>query len=945
MKLLLFLALFASLSLHAARVPWTSSRIHGLPGPPEPYKLERAFPKLSFDNPVEMVWSPELNRFAVLEVGGKVYSFEDDSGVINPDLMIDLEAAVMDERAYGLVFHPNFKKNRFVFLCYIKGDEVKDGTKVSRFSVRDTEPPTIDPASEKIIISWKSGGHNGGSLHFGPDGFLYISTGDGTSPSPPDALNTGQDISDLLSSVLRIDVDNPENGKAYRVPPDNPFVDLKGARPEVWAYGFRNPWKMGFDPETGDLWLGDVGWEKIEMIYKGRSGGNYGWSVTEGSQPVKPNDTRGPTPILAPTVEHPHSVAKSITGGFVYHGSRLKDLDDAYIYGDYVTGKIWGLREGDDWHKELTDSTIGIICFAPDAAGELYVVDYNGPIYRLVENDANANSQLFPQMLSQTGLFDDIETLEPAPGVLPYTVNAEAWHDHASAQRLIALPGYTKLGIYETNDGYKGYQLGAWSFPDGAVIAKTLSLELETGDPTTARRIETQILHLYNDQWHAVNYLWNDSQTDAVLATDAGSDSLFKVKDAVAPGGVRQQRWHHPSRTECMLCHNNRSGNIWTFNEAQLNTGRQLDRFIDFELFEKPISEKRPVITNPHDERSSIEARARAYLHVNCTHCHTRGGGGTAVFQTRIEFSLEETTLVRGKPTQGDLGIQDPLLITPGDPYRSVLYHRMAKLGHGRMPQFGSQVVDEKGLALIREWIANMPRDDMDSTAVTHATKLKNFVPGKLSPVDKLLASPETALLLADTLTGKDLELQYIRTAIERAASHKNAFVRDLFLRFQEQPATSNRIDLSPSTAEILALPGDVKRGRELFRRADLLCLNCHQTEEQGRDFGPDLDGIGGKFNREQILDQILRPSNIINPEYVLQEVELNGGEHLAGFIRHRTKKEILLRDPANQEHHIPYTKIKAVRPSSFSAMPLGITQNLTIQEAADLLDYLSSLK
>ena len=945
MRLLLFLALFAVLPLHAARVSWTTSRIHGLPEPPEPYKLERAFPGLSFNNPVEMVWSPVLKKFALLEVDGKVFTFADDQEVMIPELMIDLKATLKAERAYGLVFHPDFKKNRFVYLCYIEGEDIADGTKVSRFTVRDTESPTIDPASEKIIIKWRSGGHNGGSLQFGLDGFLYISTGDATSPAPPDGLNTGQDISDLLSSVLRIDVDNSEVGNAYRVPADNPFLDIKGARPEVWAYGFRNPWRMSFDKKIGDLWLGDVGWEKFEMIYKVRSGGNYGWSVTEGSQPVKPKDTRGPTPILAPTVEHPHSEARSITGGFVYHGSRLKDLAGAYIYGDYITGKIWGLRERDKWHRELADTTLSIICFAPNAEGELYVVDYGGPIYRFVENPVPANSKPFPSKLSETGLFVDVVNLKPAPGVLPYVINAGAWHDHATVQRLVALPGKTKLGIYETTDGYKGYQEGAWSFPDGAVIAKIISLEMDTGDPATTRRIETQILHRHNDQWHAVNYLWNEAQTDAVLAPDEGSDSLFKVKDDRAPGGVRLQSWHHASRTECMLCHNNRTGNIWSFNLAQLNTGKQLDRLVKSEIFEKPLPENRPVITDPYDIESSVDDRARAYLHVNCTHCHTRGGGGTAMFQTRIDFSLEETKLVKTTPTQGDLGIQDPYVIAPGDPYRSVLYHRMAKLGPGRMPHFGSQIVDEKGLDLIRKWITGMPQDDIVPTAVTNARTLKDFIHGNLASVDELLARPETALLLAEAITGKDLAKKNLRTAVASAASHKNMFVRDLFLRFQEKPATTDRIGLAPSTAEILALQGDVQRGRALFRRVDLLCLNCHQAEKNGRDFGPDLDGIGSKFNREQILDQILRPSNVIHPEYVLQEVELNDNQHLSGFIPHRTKSEILLRDPANQDHRIPFANIKAIRPSAFSAMPLGITQNLTTQEAADLVDYLRSLR
>ena len=151
-----------------------------------------------------------------------------------------------------MVFHADFRSNRFIYLYYILETISADGTKVSQFKVRDTEPPTIDPASEKVLISWRSGGHKRCSLQFGPDGFLYISTGDCTPAAPPDGLNTGQDISDLLSSVLRIDVGDAEGGKNYRVPADNPFVDVEGARPEVWAYGLLNPWRMSFDRESGE---------------------------------------------------------------------------------------------------------------------------------------------------------------------------------------------------------------------------------------------------------------------------------------------------------------------------------------------------------------------------------------------------------------------------------------------------------------------------------------------------------------------------------------------------------------------------------------------------------------------------------------------------------------------------------------------------------------------
>ena len=184
----------------------------------------------------------------------------------------------------------------------------------------DTEPPAIDATSETTIITWLSGGHNGCCLKFGLDGCLYISTGDGSGPNPPDSRRAGQDISNLLSCILRIDVDHADDGKSYRIPAENPFIDLKGARPEIWAYGLRNPWRMSVDRKTGDLWVGDVGWELWEMLNRIERGGNYGWSVMEGRQPTNPEWPRGPTPILPPTIDVPHSESSSITDGLTYYG-------------------------------------------------------------------------------------------------------------------------------------------------------------------------------------------------------------------------------------------------------------------------------------------------------------------------------------------------------------------------------------------------------------------------------------------------------------------------------------------------------------------------------------------------------------------------------------------------------------------------------------------------
>src|SRR5205823_2440960 len=179
-----------------------------------------------------------------------------------------------------------------------------------------------------------------------------LSCGDGSGIA--DELQTGQDVSDLLASIVRIDVDHPAGGKAYGIPSDNPFVKTRGARPELWAYGLRQVWKYSFDRQTGDLWAGDVGQDLWESVYKIEKGGNYGWSINEGSHPFRPERKKGPTPILKPIVEHNHAEFRCLVGGYIYHGSKLPKLKGAYIYGDYDTGRVWQLRY-DDKEKKVSD--------------------------------------------------------------------------------------------------------------------------------------------------------------------------------------------------------------------------------------------------------------------------------------------------------------------------------------------------------------------------------------------------------------------------------------------------------------------------------------------------------------------------------------------------------------------------------------------------------------
>ena len=345
------------------RTPWTTSKIRGAPDPPAPYRIERVFEKLKFAEPLDLVSAPGTDRLFVAERYGKIYSFPNDPRVERAELFLDLGKVI-----YGMAFHPKFSENGYVYVTYLADpkNELPDGTHVSRFQVRARQPVALrSRAASNFCLTWPSGGHNGGCLQFGPDGYLYIATGDAGEIADPN--EAGQDLSNLPGSILRIDVDRRDADKAYAIPADNPFVGVAGARAEIWAFGLRQPWKMSFDRETGDLWTGNVGQDLWEMIYRIERGGNYGWSITEGSHPFRPERKRGPGPIIPPIVEHDHANFRSITGGFVYRGRRLPELVGAYIYGDYDTGRIWMLRY--DREAEQGDGKQGARRLEPPPGG------------------------------------------------------------------------------------------------------------------------------------------------------------------------------------------------------------------------------------------------------------------------------------------------------------------------------------------------------------------------------------------------------------------------------------------------------------------------------------------------------------------------------------------------------------------------------------------------
>lgn len=913
LRLLCAALLLLAKNAAAERQPWTTSQVRGAPGPAPKYKLERGFSGVQFTNPLDLACSTVLDRWFVAEQGGKIFSIaRDGSGQSEAADLGPLQGR--DGALYGMAFDPGFATNRFFYACYAMKPDLPDGTRVSRFKVSGKERPRIDLASEEILITWLSGGHNGGCLKFGPDGFLYISTGDGAGPNPPDPLKTGQDCSDLLSSVLRIDVHRTEGARKYAVPKDNPFAGMEKVRPEIWAYGFRNPWRMALDAETGELWVADVGWELWELVCRVQRGGNYGWSIVEGRQPVLPDDPRGPTPILPPTWEHPHSEAASITGGLVYRGGQFPDLRGAFVYGDWETGKIWALkadRERVLSVEELTDSTIRVVSFEAGPAGEIAVLDYNGGIYWLARNPKAAEPSQFPARLSETGLFASVPEQRPAAGVYPFQVTAPMWRDFARAERWAALPELSRIDPRER----------PWKFPSNAVLALTFSMEMSTGRPESMRRLETQLLHNTGDGWGAYTYRWNREQTDAELVPAEGADEMLEIEDAGQPGGVRRQPWRYHARTECLRCHNPWCGTALGFQPEQLSSS--LSALNDLAFFS--ARPKQPfVLASPHNEAASLGDRARSYLHANCSHCHRENAGGSVPSVMNFDLPLEKTRMLGARPVLGDLGLDAGKIIAPGDPFGSVLLFRASATGRSRMPYLSSELVDDKGISLLREWIASLGA-------------------ARETPVIEHPRNTREALRLAHEAHGYPIERR-VAIAREQARS-ANPLVRDLFDRFLPAEEQASLINPTASRESILAQRGDARRGQALLADpARTSCTQCHVVAGHGKAFGPDLAAVARLKTRAQILDGILNPSKEISPGFELCTIETEAGEPISGIVTKRTELSVFLRDASGMEHVIAKSGIKEMRRQQLSAMPEGLLNGLSAQEAADLVEAIAAL-
>ena len=369
------------------------------------YNVENAFPNLSFDGPVGIYSSNDgSNRLFVVEQEGRIKVFDNNSNVSNSDMFLDITNLVDQDGGYteegllGLAFHPDFNNNRYFYVNYTEHNPRRNV--ITRYTVSNNNPNETNYNSAQIILEVEQPytNHNGGQMGFGPeDGYLYISFGDGGSAGDP--LGHGQNLSTLLGSLIRIDVDSPSDGLNYGIPPDNPFTAPLAARDEIYAYGLRNMWRFSWDIETGFLWGADVGQYEYEEINIIESGGNYGWSIMEGTS-CYDSPSCNEEGLELPVWEYELYVdgVCSVTGGYVYRGSSLWNLTGRYIYGDWCTGDIWALtysEDGNHINNHLITSEINISSFGIDQNNELLICA-NSSIYKLTSTlgDINEDNQL-----------------------------------------------------------------------------------------------------------------------------------------------------------------------------------------------------------------------------------------------------------------------------------------------------------------------------------------------------------------------------------------------------------------------------------------------------------------------------------------------------------------------------------------------------------------------
>ncbi|MGC6455084.1 MAG: PQQ-dependent sugar dehydrogenase [Coraliomargaritaceae bacterium] len=701
------------------------------------------------------------------------------------------------------------------------GTEHNNGYRLSRFTSTTSPPYTIDPNSELVLIEQVLEGkyHSVASLRFGPDGYLYFGSGDDDADAQRDSYGNSQYIDKkVLSGIFRIDVDleygdyfpdesdesnndsnirpntHPSNDlgyaiPAYEIPADNPFVgatefngisvDPGEVIQEYFIVGLRNPWQfsvedLDMDKTVDQVWVGDVGYDAPGEVSVFSAGGNGGWAWHHGSNKnfsYHPNATfngasAGDALITDPVWDYYYSgpanySGRSVTGGFLYNGA-ISQLSGKYLFGDYVMGHIYAL----DPNAENPSAGDGVdyigglnlvVAMIPDPTSEdILVLDRSNGIKRITTTTSTVD---FPQTLSETNFFADMETMQANPGGVAYGVNLRFWSDFAEKYRWF---------LINDPNSQVGYTLdGPWQYPDGMVFVKHFDYPTEWEsftrtingqevtdrrplDEASRRRIETRFLVHTSDGAYGVSYRWENTnegtQKEANLASANGESLDISIN---LDGKATTVPWDIPSRSSCITCHNEKAGYSLSFNTRQLNRSGTIHgeggnfialmhKYGYLDQYYLPSGGSLPRHTKPSESKYSLEHRARSYLDVNCAYCHQEEGTGGGNWDGRSSLKLSQADIINGAVQRGATS-NDQRIVVSGAVEDSVLYHRMAGTqGYAQMPPLAKNEIDLEGVELLANWI------NREAQAVTSYSEWRELHFGTLvSPEGAPSADPD----------------------------------------------------------------------------------------------------------------------------------------------------------------------------------------------------------
>jgi uncharacterized repeat protein (TIGR03806 family) len=648
-----------------------------------------AFPNFKTPNATFITGARDgTNRLFVTFKNGFILAFPNDSNATRPDtFFLDISDRVDDSAGesglLGLAFDAAFSSNGYFYVAYTPRRTPRS-VRLSQFRVTPAGGSSASASSERIVFEYEhsNNAHFGGWIGFGPDGALYMSTGDNIEYQP------AQNTASLFGKILRLRI-NATNA-TYSVPSDNPF----GSSNPVWALGLRNPWRCSFDRVgNGNLWCGDVGEARREEINLVRRGSNHGWPFFEGSLPFEQPGSRNYADFTAPVFEYDHDASgiAAVIGGYVYRGSRVPGLVGRYLFTDNVFGRLNALQlDGNGGlvaHSIAAPGLPDARSFGEDDAGEVYAVATDGTIYRFeANNGGGASIAPMPATLSATGLFTDTAALTPAPFLIDYSVNAPFWSDGAAKRRWFVLPDGQSVAFSGA---------GNWSFPVGSITVKHFDLG--------STRVETRVMVHRTDGWVGFTYRWRADQRDADLLTSGASAS------------INGQTWTFPSQTQCLSCHTSASGRVLGLNTRQINrshtyaaSGRadnQLRTLAHIGAFTSGIDAPGSYGTmpDPRGSAGSVQERAKAWLDTNCAMCHQPNGPTPVAMDLRYTTALADMTLLNAAPQAGSSG--GVVRVRPGDHAGSNLWQRVQSTGSNRMPPLGVAVVDAEAAQLLATWI------------------------------------------------------------------------------------------------------------------------------------------------------------------------------------------------------------------------------------------------